>query len=208
MNPEKLKLKSEKIILNLGLKPNLNLPEIENLNDLKFKTGEQVAKRILSLAYLYGISFNASRKSIQSKLKEYGLINELSNWENEILTKKTLTKQDKINIDWVTESIEVLGWAIGLWNEIPLLDECNENRQADSIIINENPSKFISTSKLIPINEIQEQADLIYRLHWIAKRTEIGRIGKHSNDVYIERHKAINWIIGIGKDWDTINTDT
>ncbi|MDO3695650.1 DUF4272 domain-containing protein [Wenyingzhuangia sp. chi5] len=208
MNPEKLKIKSEKRIQSLGLEPNLNLPEIENLNDLKFKTGEQIAKRILSLAYLYGISFNASRKSIQNKLKEYGLIDELSNWENKILTKKTLTKQDKVNIDWVTESIEVLGWAIGLWSEIPLLNECNEDRQADNVPLNENPVKFITTAEIIPLNEIQEQADIIYRLHWIAKRTEIGKIGKHSNDVYMERHKAINWIIGLSKDWDTINTDT
>ena len=84
--PERIKIESEKIIQKLGLKPNINLPVIEDLDDLDFRTGEQIAKRILILAYLYGISFNASRKSIESKLKEFGLTNELSDSEKELLS--------------------------------------------------------------------------------------------------------------------------
>jgi hypothetical protein len=203
-----MKSKSEAIIERLGLQPNKNLPEIEKIEELNFRNGSTIARRILVLGYLYAISFDVKRKVIKANLNKHGLISDLSKNEQKILSKFFLTKQDKINIDWVTENIEVLGWAIGLWNDIPILKKSNEERQADNIPIHQDPSDFINNAELISKEQIYSQADLIYRLHWIAKRDSIGELGKNSNDVYMERHKAINWIIDNEINWDNVPTDT
>ena len=203
-----MKSKSEAIIEGLGLKPNKNLPDIDRFDESKLREGSEIARRILVLGYLYAISFDVKRKVIKSDLKKHGLYSYLSKDEQKLLSKFFLTKQDKINIDWVPESVEILGWAIGLWKDVPILKQCDEDRQADIIPIRKNPDDFIQTAKLISAVEIYSQADLIYRIHWIAKRDAIGELGIHSNDIYLERHKAINWIINNEINWDDVQTDT
>ncbi len=160
------------------------------------------------MGYLYGISFKVKRSKIKEDLKRYGLYNDLSPQEKKVLNSLFLSKQARTDVDWLTEGIEVLGWAIGLWDEFSPLEQCNEDRQADVVALKQDPSDFINNTRLIEVEKILQQADLIYRLHWVAKRAKVGRLGEYSNDIYTERHKAINWVIGIEECWDEIRTDT
>lgn len=208
MNPKELKAKSESIIKGFGLEANPALPLIEDIEQIKLREASDIARRILVLGYLYGISFNVKRSKIKGDLKRYGLYNDLSPHEQKVLSSLFLSKQARTDVDWVTEGIEVLGWAIGLWEEVSPLGPCNEDRQADVVALKQDPSDFINNARLIEVEKILQQADLIYRLHWVVKRAEVSSLGEFSNDIYKERHKAINWIIGIEECWDEIRTDT
>lgn len=95
-----------------------------------------------------------------------------------------------------------------MWEEVNPLEQCNEDRQAEVIALKQDPTDFINRARLITPENIHQQADLNFRLHWIAKRGSIGKIGAYSNEVYTERHKAINWIIGTAAGWDDISIDT
>lgn len=73
-------------------------------------------------------------------------------------------------------------------------------------------SQFIEDSELRPIADILDQADLIYRYHW-AVRNALTR-GQQvpaalDPGVTEERHHALNWLIGYGKQaWDNVTTNT
>ena len=187
---------------------NPHLPEIEPIDELDYRNAKEIAERILVLGYIYALTFDVEIQVIKEELVFYNLNKALSDYEKKLLSKSFLSKQEKADISWLPEAIEVLGWAIGLWTNILFMEQCDEDRQADNIPIKQDPDGFYRKAKLISKVEIYKMADLMYRMHWIAKRREIGNLGTYSNDVYMERHKAINWIIGINNNWDEIQTDT
>jgi len=208
MTPTEVKKSSEARISQLGLTANVNLSALEPMDHFSFRNPQDIAKRIQVLAYLYVISFGVKKKQIKPYLTQYNLLDALSKDERKMLKKMFLTKQDKINVLWFAEAIEILGWTIGLWSEVKELDFCNEDRQADKVPQRKDPTDFIENAKLIDRFEIYQMADLIYRLHWNAKRKIIGNLGDNSNDVYSERHKAINWVLGTDENWDEVQADT
>ncbi len=140
-------------------------------------------------------------------MKSYNLLNHATLEEQKILKKWFLTRQDKTNLSWMVEAIEILGWTIGLWPEISEVHFANEDRQADAVPQKKDPTKFIQNAKRIDNNKIYQMADLTYRLHWTSKRENIGELGVNSSSVYKERHKAINWVLGVDS-WDEISADT
>lgn len=142
-------------------------------------------------------------------LKQNNLYDFLSNNEKHLLNKWFLTKQDRINVGWYSECIEVLGWTIGLWNEIEYLDVCNEDKLVDKTPNpNQNFQNFITNSKLIDKEKIYSEFDFIYRMHNIAKKEYIGKLNIQTESAYREKHRAILWVVGIENDWDNIITDT
>src|SRR5690554_4011017 len=122
-----IKLESEKIIQKFGLVGNPHLPTIEPLNELEFRTAKQIAERILVLSYIYALTFDVEIQDIKEKLIFYKLNDALSENEKKLLFKSSLTKQEKADISWLPEAIEVLGWAIGLWINIPFTEQCDED---------------------------------------------------------------------------------
>ncbi len=61
-------------------------------------------------------------------------------------------------------------------------------------------------------SEILDQADLILRFHWACREAQINgeqTPGGLNDDVVIERHRALNWLIRyMDRDWDDVTTDT
>ena len=62
------------------------------------------------------------------------------------------------------------------------------------------------------MSEVLDQADLIYRYHWAVVDANLkGKLppGKLDGGVTMERHYALNWLIGyFDQEWDDISTDT
>lgn len=208
MTAKEVKQLSEQTIATLGLKAKGSLPMIEDFSSLQFQNPKEIARRIIVLSYIVPISFNVKRSLLRSTLKTYKLDPFLSQKERKLLNKWFLSRQDRIDASWVTESIEVLGWSIGLWDSINPLERCDEDKQAKTLPVKRDPTEFIEGAKLIDKIELYKQADLIYRLHAIAKRKTFGKLKGNTADVYSERHKAINWIINTNMPWDDVVVDT
>ena len=74
-----------------------------------------------------------------------------------------------------------------------------------------DPSVWISNSRLRNTEDILNETDLIYRIHWATEDARIN--GKKvpaglNSDVIMERHFALNWLTMYADDWDDITTDT
>ena len=61
-------------------------------------------------------------------------------------------------------------------------------------------------------NNLLNEADLIYRCHWAVRQASLDGeepSGGLMQGVVMERHHALNWLIGYGdQDWDDVSTDT
>jgi hypothetical protein len=70
----------------------------------------------------------------------------------------------------------------------------------------------MAKTTLRPIEDILDQADLIYRYRWALVDARVNDSEPPAGldpGVALERHRALNWLIGyLGQDWDDVTTDT
>jgi hypothetical protein len=86
---------------------------------------------------------------------------------------------------------------------------CDVNLAA-SAMTERTTSQFIEDSKLRPIADILDQADLIYRYHWAVRNARLkGQQTPGALDAGVtqERHHALNWLV-MEEAWDDVTTDT
>jgi hypothetical protein len=77
--------------------------------------------------------------------------------------------------------------------------------------LNEDPASWINNSTLRDSEEILNQTDLIYRIHWAVKEAQFNNQPIPANiniGVVYERHIALNWLTMYAEDWDDLTADT
>lgn len=207
MNLENLKEKSNNYLLSVGIDINPNLPLIEGLDEVQPRSAQDVAGRVSAIAYVIGMGFGANRTDLVDYLKKYALWEYVSGYEKTLLQSDVISEQDRINMEWLSESAQVLAWSIGIV-ELDHFKHCDDDL-ATKIPYKENPADFIISAQLRPIDEIQEQSDLLYRMHWYARACNLeGKKCVLSASVILERRKAIDWVYGVKQDWDEVPLDT
>lgn len=210
IDPNEIKERSEmRIKKYASLKINNNLPLPNKFDEKGFRDAQEIAQRISILSLLIGLLHKQPRKRIKKLLKKNNLLESLSTNEKKLFNKLWLTRQDKIDIGWFSEAIEILGWTIGLWKNIEILDICDEDKQVENTPHpHDDYNHFIDQAKLIKKTLIYSEADFIYRMYWIAKRQTIGKLKNNSRSAYKERLKAIHWVINKNSNWDEVSIDT
>ena len=101
----------------------------------------------------------------------------------------------------------------------PPYDTCDCNFAIKSVFNCKSYQEFMKRVDLRSIEEILDEADLIYRYNWSCIDARIK--GKEApedlnSSVVLERHKALNWLIAVDYDeddedwdnWDNISTNT
>lgn len=173
------------------------LPLIDELPEEKWKTAQQIARRLIVLYTLTGLSHDADSKKLLAWLESESLGDEILDDERKYFEKKELSKKDIIRLSWNQESLFTLAWCLGLQRELPLPD-----READlsSIFAKIPPqiaaSKFVVQSKRIERRRILQEADLYYCYHWATRHPEKWTHPVSlSLDVVIERRRALDWVI-------------
>ncbi len=143
-----------------------------------------------------------------SFLRDTGLIEHASRNERNLLGRINPTEQDKIDAEWMAESVQGLAWCMGLV-ELDPFRGCDDNLASHLPKPFSDPSAFIDTARLKPFEEIYQQADLHYRLHWAARSAKLrGEQTAVREDWILERRKSLDWVIGVEGDWDKISLDT
>ena len=204
---EKLKSKNTEYLSSIGIKVPEHLPHIEDINEVNPRTAQDIASRLSALAYVIGLGFDAKGKDLLKHLNKYDLMPYVSGYENDLLNQDIIGDQDKINMSWLTECAQALAWCIGLV-ELDHFRHCDDDL-AQKIPFKADPKDFIQKAKLRPICEIQEQSDLLYRMHWYARNCGLtGQECELSEGIVSERRKAIDWAYGVEKDWDAVPMDT
>ncbi|MDM8562376.1 DUF4272 domain-containing protein [Candidatus Marithioploca araucensis] len=208
MDPEKLKLKSHFFLKKHSIPINESLPLIETIDELSPQDSKSVAQRIIILNHVIGIGFDAYPKKLLNALIEFDLLNFASTQERSLLSKKKHTDQEKIDATWQIECVQSLAWCLGLVDFNPLND-CDDNLASHFPKPYCEPKDFIESVKLRRWDEIFEQADLHYRIHWAARDSRLKSAESPVQEGLIsERRKALDWVIGVEQDWDEIPLDT
>lgn len=211
---EQRKKETEKLLRSMNIPYIDHLPLVEEENEVKIRTAQEIAERILILVYLAYISeVPDERENVINFLKANSLWSKVSPEEKELYQKEELTDQETINISWRSEAIWLLLWAINKVEKLEL--------PTQQVIINEivsrlpefltDPKDFIETAIVRPTPEILDISDLIYRLHWATRDADLKGHPIPANlslSIIVERHYAINWVTYYADEWDEITTDT
>jgi hypothetical protein len=207
MSMEELKTRTTDYLASVGIEVPSHLPTIEEMDEVTPRSAQDVAGRLSALAYVIGLGYGAQGSDLSEQLEKYDLVPFVSEREKSLLSEEVLDDQDKVDMSWQTESAQALAWCIGLV-ELDHFQHCDDDL-AQKIPFKTDPSDFIRSAKLRPIAEIQEQSDLLYRMHWYARNCRLtGRDCDLSESIISERRKAIDWVYGVEEDWDEVPMDT
>lgn len=211
---EQRKKQTEKYLKSLNIPFIDHLPLIEEENEVKIRTAQEIAIRILVLVYLAYVSeVPDERENVIDFLKTNSLWDKVSPDEKELFQKEELTDQETANISWRSEGVWLLLWTI---NKVDKLELPTEQVEIPEIVSRlpeflTDPTEFIKNANVRQTTEILDQSDLIYRLHWATRNANLNNQPMPANldlSIIMERHYAINWVTFYADEWDEISTNT
>ena len=211
---EQRKKQTEKYLKSLNIPFIDHLPLIEEENEVKIRTAQEIAKRILILVYLAYVSeVPDERENVIEFLKKNLLWDKVSPDEKELFQKEELTDQETTNISWRSEGVWLLLWTINKVDKLELPTEQVEIPKIVSLLPEflTDPTEFIKNAIVRPTTEILDQSDLVYRLHWATRKADLNNQPMPANldlSIIMERHYAINWVTFYADEWDEVSTDT
>lgn len=220
---EARKARSIEILKREGIPYIQHLPLIEPEGVARLRSQEEIAGRaactFLSTVCAWNIleAGEEHQKDAAGHYKEiaesWSLWEDLSGEEKRLLSGEGSERTIR-TASWRMEAFAVLAWALGMLPELDLprgqfqedLEKFFPDIRPDAF------QRFAARAQKRPDGEILDQADLIYRIRWaIVEATIHGEPAPAGidSDVAMERHTALNWLIGYGgDDWDNISLDT
>jgi hypothetical protein len=208
MTPALAKTASHEFLRRHSVEVNETLPLLESFEELMPQDARSVATRTVVLNHVIGIGFGADASRLRAALEEFGLFEHASAREQDLLSRSEHTQQEKVNATWLTECVQSFTWCLGLV-ELDPFQGCDDDLASHFPRPFTDPREFISQATLRPLDEIYQQADLYYRLHWAARNARLmGHQSTVDEGLISERRKALDWVIGVEADWDEIPLDT
>jgi hypothetical protein len=206
------KKSSEQFLKTKKVPINQHLPFVESESEIKIRTAQDTARRLLILYNVAAVGYGIDRVKVNERLKQTGLWDFVSPNEKSFLESKKPSKQQIIDATWRVEALWTLLWALGQITELDFPIKSVDPQTIHSLIPKpEDFDSYIKNAKLRSKKEILDQTDLIYRIHWAVRDAQInGKKAPASLDgsVVVERHYTLNWLTFYGDEWDEITTDT
>lgn len=204
------KHRSEGILQAEGVPFIAHLPVIERVDEATGPTAAEVAGRLQALAIVAVKAEGLEQEIVAEVVTGRGWQSLFSPLERVFIDDPQPSEHDRIQFVWRYEAAWVLLWALhktegplGLPREpcdVPFL----------SGTVRDDPD--LAASGLRPRAELLDAADLIFRCHWATRQAQLtGQDAPAGLDpgVTMERHHALNWLIGDGSEaWDDVSTNT
>ena len=190
-----------------------SLPFVDDYTVAQFRESKDVASKTVVLFGLLYVAHNEKTpQEIISYFKKYNLWDFVSPEEREYLEKSKRSNEENNQITWRIECINILLWSIGKFEKLDFPTAmCDFSEYKDLPNIKKDPTEWIEKARLRNTEEILNETDLIYRIHWAVRDASLNgkKIpGNINQDVVIERHFALNWLTMYQEEWDNITTDT
>ncbi len=220
------KTRSEKVLAKHKIMINPNLPRIENEDEAKLRSPEEIVKRAVTALLTAQIAIdicnnNGAEESAEfftPILERFGLRDELTDDEKPYFDLEKCGKIDRDaanQIQWRIEMCVTLFWACGFRKKLEypneMADMANEVRLIGGC---ENFGELMKHVKMRKLSDILDAADLIFRMDWACVEARLRNdpriMGDLYPDVVVEQHKGLNWLIGAydAEDWDTVCPNT
>ena len=202
-----LKANTEARLSAKNIKVIAHLPQIEGLDEVTPKNAQIVARRVCAMSYVIGLGYGAKKRKLRNWLKKYKLWSSVTPYEKKCLGTFSISEQDKANYQWMAEASQALAWSLGLV-EMDHFKHCDDDL-ITKIPLESDPTEFIESAKLRPIEDIQKEVDLLYRMHWYARNNQLqGKQSQLSLSIIMERRRAIDWVYGTAEEWEDIDLST
>ncbi|MDE6219978.1 MAG: DUF4272 domain-containing protein [Lachnospiraceae bacterium] len=199
-----------------------HLPVMETANMVRVRTAEEIARRAVACLFAIQVACDAaggrgslkkSRQFFSEKLVEFGVEGVLTHKEQKVFCDKC-TDQEFGNMTWKYEAYWVLLWALGIVEKLDYPAEACDCDFAINAVADCNGMKaFMAKIRMRDIDEILDEADLIFRYDWACVDARIHEDEAPAGlnpDVVYERHCGFNWLIDAdgADDWDNVATNT
>lgn len=201
-------------------------PVIESEEEAKCRTAEEIAERAVALLIvsLYSecrlsekMGYEEAYNFVKDIIEQYDADKMFSPKEKAYLNNPDSTEQEQIQFCWQYENLFVMEWALGLVDGMDKLDYpdhiCDVPLTVQ--ILNECSSfeEILKKAQRKSNELLLDECDLIFCLDWACVDTRVHKLPAPAgldSGVVVERHKALNWLIGADEnaDWDDVGTDT
>jgi hypothetical protein len=188
------------------------LPRIEDSREATIRSKEEVIGRTCALML---VAFKGAADQHERAAEFRAALGDLvrpSPEEIGFLDNPKPTEAQANQLSWGSEAALPLLWSLGMI-EMGRPEAPTDPQELFRMTVAESAERLRRDGRVRPSNEILDQADLIFRYHWAVRNASLeGRTWPAglNGDVVMERHKALNWLIGYGDnaDWDDVTTDT
>lgn len=206
------KLRSEGTLRAEGVPFLATLPVIETTAEALKRSKEEVALRTLCLLLVAAKGEGLDQEIVEGVLEFHELRPHLTPKELAFVFDPSPSQHDRIQFTWRHEAAWTLLWALGFVAQLGKPAHICDVEFAARTMTERTTPQFIEDSKLRPIADILDQADLIYRYNWAVRNARMkGQQLPAALDAGVteERHYALNWLIGYNEQaWDEVTTDT
>ena len=202
---------SEDVVAAQGVAINRHLPCIEGEYETQLRTADEVAGRLLALALVAVKGEGLEQDLVEAIVAERDARRLFTPREVAFIDDPDPSQHDRIQFSWRYEAAWTLLWALNLIE--PMLGPPNAACDPARLVAIVRDTDDLAAHGLQSANNILNEADLIYRYHWAVRQNSIdgtAAIGDLHSGVVMERHHALNWLIGYSEraDWDDVTTDT
>lgn len=209
---EQRKARSVAVLKKEGVPYIEHLPLIEAAAEIKPRSTEEVALRAIALAVVAVKGETVDQKLALDLVKRFDIRSALSPEERAFIDNPSPSERDRVQFAWRYEALGVMLWALGFEEELGRPDKLVDVPKAVGVLRDLGRDGFIAKAQLRSVDEILDQADLIYRYHWAVTDARVNArqapAGLDPGVVY-ERHYALNWLIRYAdQGWDDVSTDT
>lgn len=186
-----------------------------------WKSQEDIARRAVALLIVIqyacdvaqGGDLEESTDFVMRMLRKFEVEDQLTEKERKLLRDAEPVEQEAVNIVWQYEAYWTLIWALGLVESLDFPDQiCDCEYAIEAVSRCESFEEFYEKTVLRSREEILDEADQIYRLHWACVDSRIH--GKEApagmnESIVMERRRGLFWMAGCDEeDWDHIPMDT
>lgn len=203
---------TEALLRGLGIPINPWLPMISEEPEARLRPAEEVAARAVILYVVSSAAQDDYRPIAIEVLRSTGLWDRVSPNEEAFLSTAKPSEGAKISAAWCAEAAWTLFWAIGKIRELSLPSAHFDVALLDQLAPSrEDIRRVCADATLRPLNEILDETDKIYRIHWAVRDLHLKGSKPPANFspcVVRERHRALNWVTCYHDEWDEVTTDT
>lgn len=188
------------------------LPVIESEREVKLPSTEEVAMRAAATLVVALKGEGLEQVHVDAIVRDYQLAPWLSPKEAAFIADPAPRQADRdVNV-WRYEAANTLLWALGLVDRLDAPKAPCDPAMLAALLKHNSRAQFLARAKLRSLPDILDQADLIFRYRWALVDARINNRPAPaglSDDVAMERHQALNWLVQHADTaWDDITLDT